>query len=79
LPFLWFLLLSGIDDYIPLAPEDLIQDLKHLEIVGTGRRFWDILRTESEVTLTPWPLWKVVDSVKEDFGGADDEWLLKYS
>ena len=79
MPSLWFLKLDGIHEHFPLPPEDLARDLKHLEIFGWSERFWDVFRVESEMTLTPWPFLKARFRMKEDLGGDDGDWLLKYS
>jgi len=80
LPYLFFLHINCGSQWeeLPISPEDLASDLKHLETLGLQGCMWDIDRTESEIVLSEWSALKVRRSVVEDFRSEDEEWLVRY-
>ncbi|KAF9464969.1 hypothetical protein BDZ94DRAFT_1254974 [Collybia nuda] len=78
LPRLTFLHLYGIGRYLPIVPEDLVNEVQHLETVGLNRVLWDVDKSQAEVKLTEWPPWRLKFSVEEDFACPDDAWLMTY-
>lgn len=78
LPYLTFLHLYGIGRYLPIVLEDLVSEVRHLEMVGLNRVLWDVDKSQYELKLTEWPPWRLKFSVREDFACSDDAWLMTY-
>jgi len=78
MPSLSFLHLYGIGDHLPIIPEDLAADLKHINTVGLQRSLWEVVRVGSEITMIEWPPWKTKYCIAEDFQCEDDAWLFRY-
>jgi hypothetical protein len=79
MPSLRFLSLHryGNSKLYPFA-EDIASDLKQLSLLYLDRNIWDVDRTASEVTLSPWSVRRKILKMKEDFDNEDAEWLLRH-